>query len=322
MNLVAEEYYSRIEIAIPDLEPYREGNTGLPYVWRYNSGRAGPHATITALVHGNEPCGAIALDWLLRQDFRPANGSITLIFVNYAAYQSFDPLDATESRYIDEDLNRVWDIDTLDNRNRDSLELRRAREIRPIIDRSDFLLDLHSMQEESSALCLAGALPKGRALAVRMGMPSLIVCDAGHAAGARVRDYGHFSDPSSPAASLLVECGQHWLQPSGTVAIETTVQFLRIIGLAGADFCIDRVPPVSSVSTVVEVTEAVTIQSDMGFTFARDFSGGEIVPEAGTLLGYDGDHPVFTPYDNCFLVMPNRTLCRGQTVVRLGRIVG
>ena len=40
--------------------------------------------------------------------------------------------------------------------------LKRARELRPVFDTVDFLLDIHSMQHESSPLMLAGGLAKGR----------------------------------------------------------------------------------------------------------------------------------------------------------------
>ena len=39
-----------------------------------------------ALTHGNEVCGAIAVDWLLREGVRPRRGTLTLIFANAEAY--------------------------------------------------------------------------------------------------------------------------------------------------------------------------------------------------------------------------------------------
>ena len=48
------------------------------------------------------------------------------------------------SRFVDEDFNRVWVEDRLDGEE-SSVELRRAREVRPILDDVDMLLDIHSM---------------------------------------------------------------------------------------------------------------------------------------------------------------------------------
>ena len=62
-----------------------------------------------ALTHGNEIAGAIVLDRLLRASFRPARGCLTLGFANLAAFARFDPAEPTASRFLDEDLNRLWD---------------------------------------------------------------------------------------------------------------------------------------------------------------------------------------------------------------------
>ena len=80
----------RIDVEFPDIERWRAGNTGIPFVWRFESPRAGPRVTIQALTHGNEVCGAISNDWLLRENVRPVRGSLTLTFANHEAFQSFD----------------------------------------------------------------------------------------------------------------------------------------------------------------------------------------------------------------------------------------
>ena len=132
-----------VELAPPDLSPYRAGNTGLDYVWSFAAEKPGPHVFLTALTHGNEICGAIALDRLLRAELRPAIGKLTFAFANIAAYEGFDTKDPSAARYIDEDMNRVWDEKLLDG-PRKSRELQRARALRPLIDTADFLLDIHS----------------------------------------------------------------------------------------------------------------------------------------------------------------------------------
>src|ERR1700676_4176942 len=173
----------------PDIQPFRAGNTGADYVTTFDSGVAGPHVLVSALTHGNEICGAIALDRLFRVGLRPRQGKLTLAFDNVAAYRSFDLRVPTASRFIDEDFNRLWAPATLDG-PRQSTELARARTLRPIVDAADFLLDIHSMQYSTAPLMLAGTLDRSVALARRVGIPELIMCDAGHAAGPRMRDYG------------------------------------------------------------------------------------------------------------------------------------
>jgi len=312
----------RVELTPPDIEPYRPGNTGIEYVTRFVASEPGPHVLVTALTHGNEICGAITLDRLLRARVRPRRGTLTLAFDNVAAYREFDPRHPIASRYVDEDFNRLWSPATLDGPRR-SVELERARALRPIVDEADFLLDLHSMQYATKPLMLAGLLPRSRELARRVGIPELIMCDKGHAAGPRMRDYGGFGDPGSAKTALLIECGQHWERRSAEVSTDVTLRFLVALGsvtaedvaaLGGPDFA------AHPRQLVIEVTEAVTISGER-FDFAEDFRGLEVLPEKGTLIGRDDGREVRTPYDNCVLIMPSRRLVRGQTAVRLGRYV-
>ncbi len=306
-----------IELSAPDISPYAAGNTGIPYVTTFDSGRAGPHVVVNALTHGNEICGAIVLDRLFRDEVRPVAGKLTLSFANVAAYLTFDPANPTASRFVDEDFNRLWDPSTLDG-DRQSAELRRARALRPLFASADRLLDIHSMQQATAPLMLAGLTDKCLQLARRVGVPAFVVRDAGHAAGPRMRDYGAFADERSPAASLLVECGQHWEQCAALVALDTTRRFLAASGILppaeAAAILAAAVPP----QRVITVTDAVTIAGDQ-FEFAEAYRGLEIIPRAGTVIARDGGRDIRTPYDDCVLIMPSRRLLRGQTAVRLGR---
>jgi predicted deacylase len=309
-----------IELEAPDIAPYRAGNTGVDYVNTFESGRSGPHVMLSALVHGNEICGAIALDALLRDGVRPLRGRLTLAFVNVAAYETFDPRDPSASRFVEEDFNRLWSPGLLGGTH-DSVELRRARALRPLVEDVDFLLDIHSMQHATVPLMMAGPLPKGRALARELGAPEIVVNDAGHAAGVRLRDYGGFGRPDSPKNALLIECGQHWAARSATVAIEAALGFLRVMDVVApevaAPYLAGATPPEQR---FIEVTGPVTIETD-AFRFTEDFRGLEVIAGAGTVIGHDGDRPIATPYDDCVLIMPSRRLRRGESAVRFGRFV-
>lgn len=305
-----------VELTPPDISPYRNGNTGIPYIWRFDSNKPGPNVMISAIVHGNEPCGAIALDWLFSSDIRPTKGSLTLAYMNIAAYEAFDPSDANATRWIDEDFNRVWDVAVLEG-DRDSVELRRAREVRPALSGIDYLLDIHSMQHLAPPLMMTGRHSKAKTLAASVGVPDKVVGDAGHAAGRRMRDYGPFDDPDAKETALLIECGQHWAADCGTLARESAARFLVATGVVPEDI-LAEFPASTAPQSAFTVIDAVTIMADE-FVFAEPFSGGEIIEKKGTLLGHDGDKPVVTPEDDLMLVMPSKRLWRGQTAVRLAR---
>lgn len=308
-----------VELPAPDIERWRAGNTGIPFFTSLDSGAPGPHVMVTAVTHGNELCGAIVLDRFLAAGTRPRAGKLTLGFGNVAAYRSFDPAYPTLSRFVDEDMNRVWDRATLEG-PRSSVELARARAIRPLLDTVDLLLDIHSMSNPVEPLMLAGACDKGVALARRVGTPVSIVVDAGHAAGARMRDYGAFAEPGDKRAALLLEAGQHWAADTLPVAQEAFDRFLVAAGsLAPQDIpAAHRAPPPPQ--RIIQVTETVTVKGG-SFSFLEPYLGMEEIEKAGTVLGYDDGEPVVTPYDNCILIMPSRRLSAGQTAVRLGRVV-
>ncbi len=309
-----------VEISAPDISSYRKGNTGIDYLTTLDSGRLGPHVMVAALVHGNELCGAITLDFLLRNEVRPLRGKLTLGFLNVAAFATFNPDRPEASRWVDEDFNRVWDLAVLDG-PRDSVELRRAREIRPVIDQIDFLLDLHSMQHPTAPLMLCGPTAKGRRFARTLGYPEYVMSDAGHAAGRRLRDYGAFADEGSAKNALLVECAQHWEKKSVEVARETTLRFLLSLDMIKRDFAFRFLPATQPApQKVIQVTAPVTIKTQ-AFRFAEPFLGLEVIAKEGTVIGWDGEEEIRTPYDNCVLVMPSRRLFAGQTAVRFGRFI-
>ena len=309
-----------VELSPPDISAYRRGNSGVEYVTTLDSGKPGPHVMVNAVTHGNELCGAIAVDRLFKMNVQPTRGKLTLAFANVAAFHSFNPALPHASRFIDEDFNRVWTPATLDG-PRQSVELTRARAMRPVIDQIDFLLDIHSMHDPHGPVMISGPLDKGIALSKQTGVPEFIVADAGHANGTRMRDYGGFGDPASGKAALLVECGQHWERASGELAWQTTWRFLRaldVVDRALADSQIDRATVPAQ--KVVRVTEAV-IANGKDFKFADGLRGLSVVEKRGDLIATDEGKPVAAPYDNCVLIMPTLIHVKpGLTAVRLGRL--
>jgi predicted deacylase len=309
----------RIEIQPPDITPFRHSATGVDYVHVFDSGVPGPSVMVQALTHGNEFCGAIALVQMLRDGVRPMRGSLTVAFANVAAFARFDFDDPDRSRFVDEDYNRVWADEVLLG-GRDSLELRRARELAPFVDGADFLLDLHSMHEPCRPIMVCGRIDKGVEFARAIGVPGDLLLDTGHPAGLRMIERGGFGDPASPRKAVLIECGQHWEHSAVTVALDTLWRFLLATGAFEETALQSRLrlrPPARQ--RVIRVTEPVVART-MRFRFAQPWRGLEVVPASGTPIAYDTDMIWRAPYDNTVLVMPSLAhLKPGTTMVRLGR---
>ena len=127
---------------------------------------------INALTHGNEFCGMVAVCHLLDSGVRPKIGTLTLSFANVAAYETFDPAKPFESRQIAHNLNRIWSKAWLDG-DEDSVELRRAREMRPAVAAADHILDIHSTSAGRPAvLGLSGVRAQCRGRAWRSARPA------------------------------------------------------------------------------------------------------------------------------------------------------
>lgn len=309
-----------IELTPPDLGPYRASNTGVGYVHRFSSKRPGPSVMIQALTHGNELCGAIALDWLFKQGVpTPPTGELVLSFANVEAFDRFDAADPSASRCVDEDFNRVWADEVLFGPG-DSVELRRARALQPFVDAADLLLDIHSMQDACRPLMVCGLLDKGADFAKQLGMPGDLLIDTGHPSGLRMRDRGGFGDPASAKNALLIECGQHWEAASAEVAIDSVVRFLRLTGVVDQAWADARLRlPLPAQQHLVRVDQPIVALSN-DFHFLFPVHGLDVIAKAGTPYAQDGDTVFTTPYDNTVLVMPSLKHGKpGNTMVRLGR---
>ena len=322
-----------IELAAPDISVHRAGNIGVDYVSSFDSGKPGPHVMLQALTHGNELCGAIVLDELLRAGLRPAAGRLTVAFANTQAYANWNPADPDVSRFVDEDYNRVWSDEVLSG-PRDSVELRRARELGGFVARADYLLDIHSMREPCPPLMVCGVAgrggEKGAAMARRMGVPRHLLIDTGHPAGPRMIEHGGYSQPASPRTAVLIECGQHWERASVDVAREAVRRFLDVTGVLdyGRSAWTGDAPARALPSPggqdddaprLVRVTHAVVARS-LSFRFAGEYRGLEVIERAGDPIAYDGEETIRAPYDRTVLVMPSKAHLRiGNTMVRLGR---
>ncbi|WP_336579545.1 succinylglutamate desuccinylase/aspartoacylase domain-containing protein [Alcaligenes sp. CHO6] len=306
-------------LSYPDIQTERQGNTGVPGLWCLDSGKAGRTVMISALIHGNELCGAWALKALLARGVQPRRGKLILAFCNLDAFDRFDPAHHDASRYVDEDMNRVWSAQKLSQTQ--TQEQRRARAILPWLEQADWLLDLHSMHEPCAPLLLTGTLERNIELAKTLGAPEHVIVDSGHQDCVRMRDYGRFSEPEAEETrSLLLECGFHGDPQTPAVALDLIARFLiasEIVDIQDIPSDWRRASPKQQ--RIVQVTHAVVAPSRQ-VSFSQAWQGLETLSQAGTCIGQADGQPLLTPYDHCTLIMPSlRQLRPGVTVVRLAR---
>ncbi len=299
-----------IEVTPRDLSAYRVGNTGIDYVHRFDAGRPGPHVMINALTHGNEFCGMVAVCHLLDSGVRPKIGTLTLSFANVAAYGTFDAAQPFESRLITHNLNRIWSSAWLDG-SEDSIELRRAREMRPAVAAAHHILDIHSTSQDVVPFWVYPAYERNAAVARALPKPEVhLVMPAGLGSGTPLIQHGAHAGADAPGAALVAECGQHFKQATADLAVEVALAFLGQFGL------IDReVTPAARPPRRFELLRTHVIQHE-SFAFTRPVIGFETFDE-GELIATDGPLEIRAPCDRCTIFMPARVAIVGREGVYL-----
>lgn len=298
-----------IEVLPRDLSAYREGNTGIPYVHRFESGRAGPHVLVNALTHGNEFCGMTAATHLLDTGVRPKVGTLTVSFANVEAYESFNTEDPFKSRLLVHNLNRIWSKAWLEG-NEDSPELRRARELRPVVSAADHILDIHSTAQPVAPFWVYPGRESNAKAALAIGVPSIhLVMPTGMSTGTPLIEHGRHGDLGYGGVALVAECGQHFAKATSELAVEVAQRFLAHFGLidAGPSWA----PPEPQQRFELLGTALVKTPEAK---FARPVVGMERFAK-GELIATNGEEEIRAPCDDCTIFMPARMSIVGRELV-------
>ncbi len=303
-----------LELLPRDLEPYRRGNTGIDWVHRFDSGQPGPHVLVNALTHGNEFCGMVAATHLLDAGVRPLRGTLTVSFANVEAYRSFDPARPFESRQLVHNMNRIWSPAWLDG-GEDSPELRRARELRPVVAAADHILDIHSTAQDVQPFWVYPAHARNGDAARAIGRPAVhLVMPQGLGSGTPLIQHGLHGTAGHHGVALVAECGQHFRQATGVLAIEVTLDFLAHFGLVERER--GQGMPAAPAQRF-ELLQTWVVQ-DPAFRFVRPLVGFETFGE-GELIATDGAREVRAPCPRCTVLMPTRQPIVGREGVYLAR---
>jgi predicted deacylase len=301
-----------IEVMPRDLSAYRQGNVGVDFVHRFDSGVPGPHVLVNALTHGNEFCGMVAACHLLDTGVRPLRGTLTVSFANVAAYETFDPTKPFDSRQITHNFNRIWSEEWLDG-TQDSVELRRARAMRAVVAQADHILDIHSTSQDVVPFWVYPAFARNARAASALASPAVhLVMPQGLGSGTPVIQHGrHGQADSNAGVAVVVECGQHFKQSTADLAIQVTLDFLGHFGL------MDRTESAAPAPRRFELLRTHVV-AHADFRFTRPVIGFETFAK-GELIAVDGEQPIHAPCDDCTLFMPTREPVVGREGVYLTR---
>jgi predicted deacylase len=266
---------------------------------------------VNALTHGNELCGMVAVTHLLDKQVRPLIGTLTVSFANVAAYESFDRDMPFASRQLVHNLNRIWSPEWLDGTH-ESPELRRARELRPVVAAADHILDIHSTAQVVAPFWVYPGFARNAAAALAIGAPGIhLVMPKGLNTGTPLIQHGRHGSEEDDGVALVAECGQHFLQASADMAVDVTMRFLAHFGLVDSEAAPAPVPRrFELLSTPLIKTES--------FRFVRPLAGLETFAN-GELIATDGPDEIRALCDDCTVFMPARTPIVGREAVYLTR---
>ena len=309
-----------IEVLPRDLSPYRKGNVGVDYVHRFVADQPGPHVLINALTHGNEFCGMFAACDLLDRGVRPRVGTLTVSFANVAAYESFDVERPFDSRQITHNLNRIWSAQWLDGPE-ESVELRRAREMREIVAEADHILDIHSTAQDVAPFWVYPGHRRNSTVARALPKPLIhLVMPNGMSSGTPLIEYGPHGKADGPGAAVVLECGQHFRRASVDLAIAVTQDFLGHFGLIELEQEPNHSTGAHGGQGEHRAFEMLTthVIRTAEFSFVRPLVGFEVFAK-GELIAVDGPEEIRAPCDDCTIFMPTRLPIIGREGVYLTR---
>ena len=302
-----------LEVLPRDLSAYRQGNVGIDYVHRFESGKPGPHVLINALTHGNEICGMVAATHLLDTGVRPLIGTLTISFANVAAYESFDKARPFDSRQLVHNLNRIWSAAELDG-TADSPELQRARVLRPVVAAADHILDIHSTSQDVQPFWVYPAYARNAEAALAIARPPVhLVMPSGLGSGTPLIQHGRHGQADGGGVAVVVECGQHFRQSAADLATAVALDFLAHFGLIAP--VADR--PAPAEQRRYELLETCMVRTT-DFRFTRPVQGFEVFAK-GDLIATDGPHEIRALCDDCTILMPTREPIVGREAVYLTR---
>jgi len=199
--------------------------------YHFDTGEDGPKILFTGRIHGNEPCGEIALR-RLADDIN--NGVIQLTKGSLTLMPCCNPnAAAAGTRFINVNLNRIMADDLVANHT-ESYEATLAPKVMNAIRQHDIFVDFHSFTEDMPpiVICIDHMNPKSKAMAEACRIRR-IECDSPMITKPGSQMTTHYARHQG-MPSILVECGSHDDPQSIVVAYQTALNLLTHLGVIDA----------------------------------------------------------------------------------------
>ncbi len=245
----------------------------------------GNNVVVMVGVHGDEICGPEALARIL-PNLSIDTGKVTFVWGNPEALR-------IGARFIDSNLNRLFQSnDALTDEQRSSYEYSRSREILPVLQTADALLDVHSSATPNSVPFI---ICEPHSFDIASVLPTELISSGWDA----IQPGGTDSFVNKKGGKgICIECGYHNDVEAIDRAEEAIYTFLKSTGnISGS------IPTPSEGKVFMNVT--FLYKSKINFTPIRQFNDFERVT-SGELIGIDAEEMVSAPYDGFVLFVRQR----------------
>lgn len=273
--------------------------TVYPYVYLYDSNVAGPKTAIIGGMHGDEKCGVENFYWMLNNfldDFSVKFGAIYIILGNYKAVE-------IGKRYLEEDLNRQFGLKDVE---RLSFEKQRVYEIERILDKCDYVLDIHSTSLPSVPMTCSNGKPQDLEVCKNLGVEFITSGWGGKCIGKASDEY------LEDGVGITLECGSHNDSNAFEFAKETTLKFLGHLKMIDYD-----IGDSGKVSKHIEIVEAIYPKTNK-FYFNLEKIESFVDLEKDKVYAFDSDKK-YIAEENMVLLMPKKDIKAGVEAGYLGR---
>ncbi len=275
-----------------------------PEILTFDSGVEGSTLTVLGAVHGDEPCGPRAIKRVLAAI---ESGKIRLLKGKFVTIPVVNLLAEEKNvRFVERNLNRFLYPKENPKDYEDFLDLK----ICPVLEETDYLLDLHSYHSKGSAFVFLGVRDEANISYARaLGVPRIIygwadamkanddVADKREAMGTTEysREFG--------AISVTLECGHHHNPEAADVGFNAILNAMKYTGIAEVDEDL----------FVTSIPESESYDIKMGGMFLKtragkfleDWTNMNPVSTGDVIARYDDGEEVSMPEDG-FLVLPHK----------------
>ena len=274
------------------------------YTHVVKGGFVGPKVAIIGSIHGDERIGAEALE-ALKDVFSDVKvyGEISLILGNPKAYEF-------GKRFLDQDMNRLWNKDVCDLLKVDDAQLdsaqKRVKEILPILQNADYLLDIHSTIKPSCPFVYCKETPEHLNLACLLRTEYIV------SSSLKVDDLISSSDnfvDKNGGIGLAYEAGWQKDETKLEDVLLNIKIFLQALGSCDFDIFVEEFPTYSHLS----IYEQIVIKTN-DFKFLKDYSNFDFVKE-GEVIAVDEDEIVVEK--DSYMIFPKVDLQKGNVACYL-----